>query len=92
MINEAIELVSRGEIMLTDFSSGTIRPEVMAQRPSAYLQFSRAPMTVKSSRREEPASHWLHETINHIAGAISLGVIEGQNKTLSFSSKFFHSL
>lgn len=39
VIHKAIELVSGGEIVLTDFGSGTIGPEVMAQSPSPNLQF-----------------------------------------------------
>ena len=90
MINEAIELVSRGAIMLTNFSSGAIRPEVMAQRPSPDLQFSRTPVTVKSAGGEKPTRHGFHEPINHIAGAISLGVIEGQDEAFGFSHQLFN--
>ena len=76
--------------MLTDFGSGAIGPEIMAQSPSPDLQFSRTPVPVESTSGEEPAGHWFHKPVNHIAGAISLGILESQDKAFSFSRQFFN--
>lgn len=78
--------------MLTNFGSGTVGPEVMAQSPGPHLQFGGAPVTVESPSREEPAGHWLHQPVNHGAGPIGLRVIESQDKAFGFGNQFFNGL
>jgi hypothetical protein len=40
MIDPAIKLMNRRDVVLADFSPGTIRPEIMKQRPSPDLKLS----------------------------------------------------
>ncbi len=72
--------MGRGLVGLLYLGAGTIRPEVMKQGPGAYLFFSRRPMTVKETGTEQPAGHRFHVPVNHVAGAVSGGVVKGQRK------------
>ena len=49
-------------------------------------------MAVKETGIRQPAVHWFHMAINHIAGPISLGEVKGQDKQVGFGAQFFNSL
>ena len=60
----------------------------MKQSPSSDLKFSRVPVTVKETGTVEPTSHRLHMTVNHIAGAVGIRVIKGQQEGIGLGTQF----
>ena len=44
-------------------------------------------MSVEEARACEPARHGLHMAIDHIAGAVGLGIIKGERKDIGFGTQ-----
>jgi hypothetical protein len=88
MIDPIIKVVSGRDVKLTNFGSWAIRLEIMKQSPGADLEFGRVPMAVKETGIRQPAGHRFHVPIKHIAGAVSLGEVKGQDKLIGFGAQF----
>ena len=78
--------------MLANLGSGAVRPEIMKQSPSPDLSFSRLPVTVKKTSTVEPTSHGFYMTVNHVAGAIGVWMIKGQNEGIGLGTQFFDGI
>ncbi len=49
-------------------------------------------MTVKETGTEQPAGHRFHVPVNHVAGAVSGGVVKGQKEGIGFGTQLGNRL
>ena len=69
--------------MFTDFGARAVGVKVVKQSPGADVVFSRHEMTMKVTSLIQAAVEWVKMAVNHIAGAIGVGMIKSQDKAVS---------
>ena len=88
MIDRAVQVMDWRYRMIGDLGAWTVGLEVVQQRPASYLEFGRAEMSMKETSIEQTAGQGFHVPVDHITGAMGLGIVESQGKTGRFSSQF----
>ena len=66
-----------------------VRPEGVQNGPRTDLQFGGRPVSVKEVGANEPAIHGVHMAIDHIAGAVGVREVEGQEKGILLGAELF---
>ena len=65
---------------LTNTGPRAVRPKVVQNGPRTDLLFGGRPVSVKEVSTNEPAIHGVHMAIDHVAGAVGIWEVEGQEK------------
>jgi len=92
VIHKAIELVKRGLELLTDFGTRAVGLEVVKQGPGANEILGRHEMTVEIAGGIQAAVERVEMAVQHVAGAIGVGVVKGQGEEVGFGTELENGL